>query len=424
MPWGPTDRTDEFVDVPPAKHIVLIVFDYMGYADVEPFGDSEIRTPNIRRLAEQGVIYTDAYGAAPICGPSRAAMLTGRYPGRVGIERNIEPGEPGLPASEKTVARYFRDQGFATALHGKWHLGDRADETPTAHGFEEFLGFYEWNIDYYSHKSRSGSDALYQNDEVIDRAGHTTDIFTDAAVSFIANRRAESFFLYLAYNAMLPPYSPPGLTSDEAAAREWVIGSRADYVSGVEHLDRSVGRVLDALEQHGLVQDTVVLLTYDHGGGEMATKGRFFHGFGTLWEGGIRVPMILRWPARVHAGVTSAEPVILMDVAATLLAAAGIEPDHPMDGLDVLDPSFPAGEPRPLIWRIDLPGEGDERAPRAQRAARRENWKYIWDGGAEFLFDLDRDPGERNNLGYQNPELLAELRALSKLPIDAPLRKR
>jgi arylsulfatase A-like enzyme len=410
------------VDLLPAKHIVLIIFDYMGYADLEPFGKSEIRTPNIRRLAEQGVIYTDAYGAAPICGPSRAAMLTGRYPWRVGVEKNVEPGEVGLPASEKTLAKYFRDHGFATALHGKWHLGDGADETPKAHGFDEFLGFYEWNIDYYSHKTESGSDALYHNEEVVHQDGYTTDLFTDAAVSFINEKRAEPFFLYLAYNAMLPPYSPPGLASDEAAAREWVRGSRADYVSGVEHLDHGVGRVLDTLEKQGLVQDTVVLLTYDHGGGEMATKGPFFHGFGTLWEGGIRVPMILRWPVCTRARGTSAEPVIIMDVAATLLAAAGIEPDQPMDGVDLLHPSFHSRPPRPLMWRIDLPGEGDKRSPRAQRAARRENWKYIWDGGTEFLFDLDQDPGERNDLGYQNPELLAELRALSTGPFDTPLQ--
>ena len=396
-----------------AKRVLLIVFDYMGYGDIQPFGQCEIRTPNIRRLAEEGVRYTDCYAAAPICGPSRAAMLTGRYPRRLGIERNIEPGEPGLPAAEKTLARYFKDAGFHTALYGKWHLGHGVEDRPNAHGFDDFLGFHDWNVDYYSHKTRSGADALYHNGDLVSRDGYTTDLFTDAAVDFIAEKRSDPFFLYVAYNAMLPPYSPPGRDHDPASFDNWVNGSRSDYVAAVEHLDKSVGRILDALEGQGLERDTAVLLTYDHGGGEMATKGPFFHGFGTLWEGGIRVPMILRWPAGLTAGGVSSEPAILMDVAATLLAAAGVEPNQAVDGVDLLGISSESAKPRTLYWRIDLPGEGDNWRPRAQRAVRRGKWKYLWDG-FEFLCDLDRDPGEREDLGYRHPELLAEMRSLSK----------
>ncbi len=395
---------------PTAKHLVLIVFDYMGYADIEPFGTSEIKTPNIKRLAAQGCCFTDCYAPAPICGPSRAAMLTGRYPRHLGIERNVEPGEPGLATHEKTVARYLADAGFRTALYGKWHLGHGAEESPNRHGFQDFLGFNDWNIDYYSHKSRGGPPALYHNGELVQREGYTTDLFTDCSLAFIKETAPQPFFLYVAYNAMLPPYSPPGREADRSSHDRWVNGPRADYVAAVEHLDLSVGRILDALHEKGIAEETLVLLTYDHGGGEMATKGPYFHGFGTLWEGGIRVPMILRWPGAIEAGSVSSEPAILMDVAETLLAAAGLAADRQTDGCNLL---VPPDEPRTLYWRIDLLGEGVGWPARRQRALRRGKWKYLWDN-FEFLYDLEQDPGERNDLGYRNPELLAELRALSK----------
>lgn len=399
-----------------ARNIVLIVFDYMGYGDIEPFGDCEIRTPNIRALADQGRRYTDFYAPAPICVPSRAAMLTGRYPRHLGMERNINRGEAGLALSEKTLARYFKDSGRRTALFGKWHLGYEASDGPNAHGFDEFVGFHDWNIDYYSHKTRTGVEALYRDTQVIDRPGYTTDIFTDDAVDFIerSGESAEPFFLYLAYNAALPPYSPPGRETDYVSHDTWADGNRKDYVAAIEHLDRGVGRVLDTLDRGGLAEDTAVLLTYDHGGAEMATKGPFFHGFGTLWEGGIRVPMILRWPGGVQAGGVAVEPGILMDVTPTLLAAAGIVPDQAMDGVDLLNDHDGTTEPRTLHWRIDLPTVREDWVARAQRALRRGRWKYLWDGGFEFLYDLDNDPGERENLGYQYPELVAEFRRLSK----------
>jgi len=406
---------------PRSRHVVLIVFDYMGYGDIEPFGQSEIRTPNIRRLAEQGIRYTDCYAPAPICVPSRAAMLTGRYPRHLGMERNIDPGEAGLPVAEKTLARYFKDAGFNTALYGKWHLGYEPAENPNAHGFDDFIGFHDWNIDYYSHNTREGRPALYHNATTIDREGYTSDIFTDGAVDFIAQNGSQNdvapFFLYVAYNAGLPPYAPPGRETETTAFDTWRNGTRADYVAMVEHLDKCVGRIVKSLADQGLADDAVILLTYDHGGAEMATKGPFFHGFGTLWEGGIRVPLILRWPAGLAAsgrapGDVSAAPSILMDVTATLLATAGLEPDQIMDGHDLLAAETTAPE-RCLHWQIDLPTRHENWRARAQRAVRRGKWKYLWDGGFEFLYDLDRDPGEREDLGYRYPDLIAELRELS-----------
>ena len=397
---------------PPAKHIVLIVFDYMGYGDIEPFGRSEIRTPNIRRLAEGGIRYTDFYGAAPICVPSRAAMLTGRYPRHLGIENNIYHGEPGLLTSIKSLPRYFKDAGFATALYGKWHLGYEVADGPNTHGFDDFMGFHEWNIDYYSHKTREGEPALFRNTELAARPGYTTDLFTDSAVDFIRAKGQERFFLYVAYNAALPPYRPPGLENEPDRHDTWINGDRADYAAAVEHLDLGVGRIMDALAAQGIAEQTAVLLTYDHGGAELATKGPFFHGFGTLWEGGIRVPMILHWPNNPAPGSVVTDPGILMDVTPTLLGAAGLEADHTLDGQNLLSPE-PRAVERSLHWRINLPDLHANWRARAQRALRRGKWKYLWDGGFEFLYDLEADPGERQNLCYRYPDVFAELKALS-----------
>jgi len=394
-----------------AERIVLIVFDYMGYADIAPFGVSEIRTPNIHRLADQGTCFTDFYAPSSICSPSRAALLMGRYPKHIGIELNVEPDGPGLKASDASLARRLRNAGYATALYGKWHVGHAAEESPNAHGFDDFLGFLDWNVDYYSHKTTDGADALYHNDKVVAQPGYSTDLFTQTSVDFIETNARNPFFLYLAYNAMLPPYTPPGLDGRPEEWDQWVKRPRADYVAAVEHLDAGVGRVLDALEAQGLAEDTLVLLTYDHGGGTMGTKGPFFHGFGTLWEGGIRVPMILRWPGIVAAGAETDRPAILMDATATLLAA-GLDPAPDADGVSLLE-AGPEPE-RPLYWRFEFPGEGEHWRARAQRAVRRGRWKYLWDGGYECLYDLAADPGERDDLGYRHPDLLAELRTLSE----------
>lgn len=406
-------------------NVVLIVFDYMGYADIEPFGPGgEIRTPNIRRLAETGRSYTTCYAAAPICGPSRAALMTGRYPRRLGFEQNLKrdqlEGEGGLKLSEKTVARYLRDAGYSTALFGKWHVGYRKHEGPGAHGFDEFFGFHEWNIDYYSHRTVSGETGLYHNEAPTERTGYTTDIFTEAAERYIDAHAAEPFFTYVAYNSMLPPFRPPGLENDPDSFDRWDRpGTRADYVAAVERLDDSVGRILDTLERNGLSDDTMVILTIDHGGGELANYSGFFHGFGTLWEGGIRVPMIIKWPTRIPAGEVCPDVVMLTDVLPTILNAAGVPLDRTIDGEDLLDPAPAGGVPRTLFWRTDLTLGHKDTGRRIQRAVRRGDWKYLFDG-LEFLYNVVEDPGERRNLAGDHPDILEELRELSLGPWFEP----
>ena len=387
-------------------NIVLIVADYMGYGDIGPYGGTEIRTPHLDNLAREGVRFTNAYAAAPICSPSRVALLTGRYPQRAGFEENVGgPGRPvGLPASETSIARMLKDSGYRTALVGKWHLGLTSEYSPNRHGFDEFFGFLDWSVDYYSHRTIGGEPGLYANETPVEVDGYTTDLFTERAVEFIETRGEPPFFLYVAYNAALPPHQPPGRPEDVRTAANWFRGTRADYVQVVEALDAGVGRILDVVDE-----DTLVIFTYDHGGKELGRSTPLFHGFRTLWEGGIRVPLMMKWPGRIPSAFVSERHTIHMDLSATILSAAMTAPARVLDGIDLL-PSLTGTSPpadRTFFWRTDYPAY-------KQRAVRRGRWKYLRDDSTEMLFDLETDIGERDNLAYRRPEKLEELqRALA-----------
>lgn len=390
---------------PPGQqpNIVLIVSDYMGYQDTEPYGATDVRTPQLSRLAAEGVRLTDFYAAAPVCGPARAALYTGQYPARLGFEKNIRTEADGLSASVPSLPRWLKDAGYVTALFGKWHLGYDTDFTPNAHGFDEFLGHHQWTVGYYNHLTEQGEPGLYENDHVVEREGYLTDLLTDEAVGFIGRNRERPFFVTLAYNAGLPPYQPPGLPESEWG-RGWNVdeASRDDYTAMVERMDEGIGRVLDALDQHDLARRTLVIYTYDHGGRHLVNSGPLFHGFATLWEGGLRVPLIMRLPGILPAGQSSSTPAISMDLTATVLDVAGLpEPVTPIDGVSLL-PALRGGEApsaRPFFWRADLYNFG------RQQAVREGRWKYVVDDSTQFLFDLDADVGERANLYSRQPEV-------------------
>jgi arylsulfatase A-like enzyme len=383
-------------------NIVLIVADYMGYGDIGPYGGTEIRTPHLDNLAREGVRFTNAYAAAPICSPSRVALLTGRYPQRAGFEENVGgDGRPvGLPPSETSIARMLKDSGYRTALVGKWHLGLTSEYSPNRHGFDEFFGFLDWSVDYYSHRTISGEPGLYANETPVEVDGYTTDLFTERAVAFIETSEEQPFFLYVAYNAALPPHQPPGRPEDVRTEANWFQGTRADYVRVVEALDAGVGRILDVVDD-----DTLVIFTYDHGGKELGRSTPLFHGFRTLWEGGIRVPLIMKWPGRIPAAFVSEQHTIHMDLSATILGAAMTAPARAMDGIDLVPSLEGTAKPadRTFFWRTDYPAY-------KQRAVRRGRWKYLRDDSTEMLFDLETDIGERDNLAYRRPEKLEELK--------------
>jgi arylsulfatase A-like enzyme len=389
-------------------NVVLIISDYMGYHDTEPYDATDVRTPSLSRLAAAGVTMQNFYAAAPVCGPARAALYTGQYPARIGFETNIRTEVDGLSSSIPSLPRWLKEAGYRTALFGKWHLDYADDFTPNAHGFDEFIGHHEWTIGYYNHQTETGEPGLYQNGEVVHREGYLTDLLTDEAIDFIGRSKDQPFFLTLAYNAALPPYQPPGMPKSQ-----WTDGwdvntaTRDDYVKMVERMDEGIGRVLYTLTALDLDQNTLVVYLYDHGGRHLVNSAPLFHGFSNLWEGGIRIHAILRLPEVIPANETSAMPGIAMDLTATILDVAGIrEPLGSLDGVSLLAHLGQEQSPldRQLYWRADLYDFGK------QRAIRDGRWKYVEHGNTQFLFDLNTDAGERHNLFYARTDIVNRLR--------------
>ena len=391
---------------PDKPNIVLIVADYMGYSDIGPYGATDIKTPSLDTLADQGAQFSNYYAASPVCGPSRAALLSGLYPAKVGVEANIAAQGNGLSSEENTLVRGLKAEGYRTAMVGKWHLGQGAGFSPNSHGFDRFFGFHTWTIGYHDHRTPDGMPGLYRDDELVDEDGYLTDILTNEAVSFIEEESSSApFFLYLAYNTSLPPYQRPDLPETR-----WDTGwdvneaSREDYAAMVESMDQGIGRILNSLEDVKLTDNTLVIFTYDHGGRHLVDSEPLFHGFATLWEGGIRVPLIMRWPNQFSNEQDIEQVSIAMDLTATMLAAAGQNEEAlALDGANLLPilQNEEAEFTRPLFWRFG-----------SMWAARKDNWKYVVDDGTQFLFDLDADIGERNNSFASHPEVASELREL------------
>lgn len=398
-----------------APNILLILMDNLGFSDIGPYGAKDIQTPHLDRLAGEGVLLTQCYSNGAVCTPSRAALMTGLYPARVGLENPVvNPASPnGLSSSEVvSVARKLKDNNYATGLFGKWHLGYKPDQGPNAHGFDEFFGFLDFSIDYYSHTSLSGKPSLYENTEPVEQDGYITDLISDRAISFIERQADNPFFAFVSYNAPLPPRQRPDNPDDVRTAETWFNNDRGDYASVVERADQGIGRILNTLESSGVSENTIVIFTSDHGGNsEISDNGEFFHGFGTLWEGGIRVPCIVRWPDQIPAGTKCDQATIGTDLTASIIAASNSTPSYgrSLDGINVF-PILAGDEPtldRTFFWRISYPG-------RQQSAVRQGKWKFIADGSAgpamsRLLFNLDEDVSERHNVGNRNPSVLDQL---------------
>jgi arylsulfatase A-like enzyme len=399
-------------------NVVLIITDDVGYSDFGSYGARDIKTPHIDRLAREGIRLTDFY-AAPQCTPTRAALITGRYQQRIGLERALSTApeglQSGLPVSGKSLPQLLKNHGYATGLIGKWHLGFKPEFGPNAHGFDYFFGFLAGYIDFYTHTRGDGDDDLYENTAPIKQDGYMTDLITARAVRFIEQQAQRPFFLEVAYNAAHWPFQPPDRPSkapNNAAFQGPAMtppATREDYVAMVERADRGVGEILEALDTRKLSRNTLVIFTNDNGGEWLSSNAPLFHRKDTLWEGGIRVPAIVRWPARVPAGRTSPQVGITMDLTASILAATAtpVPSDLRLDGIDLL-PVLTGESPvieRTLFWRIQTPA-------RQQRAVRRGDWKALIDGDDVLIYNLREDIGERHDLAARRPDIAAALRPL------------
>jgi arylsulfatase A-like enzyme len=397
-------------------NVVLIVMDDVGYGDYGSYGAPDIRTPNIDRLAREGVRFTDFY-AAPTCTPTRAALITGRYQQRVALEAPL-PSPPaggrGLPATGRSLPQLLKNNGYATGLVGKWHLGYRPEYQPNAHGFDYFFGFLSGLIDYYQHTDQTGGHDLYENGTPVHVDGYSTDLFTERSVRFIEQNAQRPFFLEVAYNAAHWPFQVPDKPSVAPNNARFVqpheenTSTRRDYAAMLERADQGVGRIVDSLQKLGLTRNTLIIFTNDNGGEWLSRNAPLYHRKDTLWEGGIRVPLIMKWPERIPARRTEAQVGITMDLTATVLAATNttVPPDARLEGLNLL-PIIEGRAPRverTLFFRIT--------GSRQQRAVRQGDWKLLLDAGDVLLFNLRDDIGERNDLAKERPDVARRLRPL------------
>lgn len=401
--------------LPPRPNIVFFLADDLGYSDLGCYGATDIRTPNIDRLAREGVRLTQFYANGCVCTPTRCALLTGRYPQRLGgLEWSIPPGKKhlGLPARQKTLATLLREAGYATALAGKWHLGYTPDRSPNAHGFDHFFGLLGGNHDYFTHRENNGELDLYRDGQPVVMEGYSTHLITQQARQFLDAMREKPFFLYVAFNAPHFPFQGPEDATRQVTLKDWAQGTRETYVKMVEALDSGVGEILGALDRHGLATNTLVVFASDNGGDRCSRNGRLAKGKGQLWEGGLRVPCVVRWPGRLPPGTDSAQEGITMDWTATIANLAGVKPpdDRPFDGVDLLP--LLSGQrpiaPRTLFWRRVGPNE-----VKTHRAVRCGDWKFIQTTkGGQFLYHLATDIGETTNLALRDPERVRRLIAL------------
>ena len=404
------------VDRTMRPNVVLIITDDLGWADLGSYGATDLNTPHIDSLARDGIRLTDFYANGTTCTPTRAGLISGRYQQRFGLETPLPSsgvaGERGLAATGHSLPQLLKNNGYATGLIGKWHLGYKPEHSPNAHGFDYFFGFKSGYHDYYTHRGGDGESDLWENDRPIESEGYTTDLVTARAVRFIEEHASEPFFLDIAYNAPHWPYQPPespSVAPDNARhvmPHEEGAGSRADYVAMVERLDRGVGEVLAALERSRLTDETIVVFTNDNGG-EWLSSGVPLNGRKWLvWEGGIRVPALVRWPGRIPAGKVSHQVGITMDLTASILAATGaaVPAAARLDGMNLF-PIWQNKAPeveRTLFWR-----SGGESRP--QTAIRRGDWKLIIDNGHTYVFNLGTDIGERNDLAKERRDIARAL---------------
>ena len=386
-------------------NVVLILADDLGYRDLGFTGATEIETPNLDRLAAEGVRFESGYVAHPVCAPSRGGLLTGRYPARFGMDGNLgyAPFDPheGLPVGETTFVASLRAAGYRTGMVGKWHLGAAPEFLPRVRGFEEFTGFldgvhYYWGRDIDAGDPSDGARAPITSGSRAVRLRadeYLTDFVTDRAIDFLRGPYGDPFFLYVSYNAPHRPLqAPPELAAKYAHLGE----SRSRYLGMVDSLDRNVGRLLQELETTALREDTVVFFLSDNGGvhparsgptNDFADNAPFRDGKGSLFEGGIRVPFVASWPGRWPSGAAYEEPVISLDIAATTLALADVTPEKPLDGVN-LDPFLrgeASGPPHEaLFWRNGL-----------DYAVRSGDWKLLkHEAAPPQLFRPEDDAGE------------------------------
>jgi len=401
------------VSEPP--NIVFIMADDLGYADVSCYGRPDISTPNIDGLAAKGVRFLQAYANSAVCSATRTALITGRYQYRlpVGLEEPLAGRDVGLPPNIPTLPSLLKKAGYGTTLVGKWHLGVLPKFGPLQSGYDHFYGFRGGAVDYYTHSYQK--DDLWDDDVQVHQMGYLTDMLGSRAVDVI-NGYAKSgrpFLISLHFNAPHWPWEAPGDEAESSRLRsasnllDFDGGTQKTYQRMIQEMDLQIGRVLEALNTNGLAENTIVIFTSDNGGERFADTWPFTGRKTELLEGGLRIPAIISWPARIPQGQTTNQVAVTMDWLPTLLSAAGVSSDPAFlpDGINLLPMVTQNAAPveRKLFWRYKA---------NAQRAARDGDYKYLKILGNTFLFNVVEDPMERANLKERSKDIYDRITAV------------
>jgi arylsulfatase A-like enzyme len=401
---------------PPRPNIVLILADDLSHGDLSGCGGPDVRTPNIDRIFREGRTLTRFRTNSSVCSPTRAALLTGRYPDCVGvpgvIRTHADQNFGQLSRDAVLLPALLKPAGYATGLVGKWHLGLTPPDSPNARGFEFFHGFLGDMMDDYQTHRRHGINYLRQNLDTIDPSGHATDLFTQWAIDFLRERGTDRrpFFLMLAYNAPHAPIQPPAEWLKRVRQRSPNLPDiRARRIALVEHMDDGIGRVMAALSTAGLDKNCLVIFTSDNGG--PLDAGAINPGLrdskGSMYEGGLRVPCGLRWPGHIAASSSADLGAVSMDLFPTVLEAAAIEPVRGIDGVSILPTLFGKDQKltRPLFFmrREGGPGFWGEEI----EAVIDGDWKLVHNSPFRplELFNLATDPTESHDLASREPRI-------------------
>jgi arylsulfatase A-like enzyme len=402
-------------------NVVVLLADDLGREDCGFMGGKEIKTPHIDKLATAGAAL-DAFYVQPVCSPTRAALMTGRYPMRHGLQVGVvRPwAQYGLPLEERTLAQALKGAGYATAIVGKWHLGHFAPEyLPTRRGFDHQYGHYNGALDYFTHVRDGGFD-WHKDDKVCRDEGYSTHLIARDAAQFVKdNAGKKPFFLYVPFNAV---HAPLQVADEYMKPYANLKGQRLKYAGMLAAMDEAVGRIVEAVEKAGVRKDTLFVFSSDNGGpqpGVVTDNGKYRAGKGTLYEGGVRVAACVTWDGHVKAGSTVTNPLHVVDWYPTVINLCGAKAEQqlPVDGLDIW-PTLTEGKPSPhdALLLNTTPNTG---------AVRAGDWKLVVmngtddpDGGptkeagkeSVELFNLKDDPFEKENLVDKNPEKVKELR--------------
>ena len=415
---------------PHRPNILLCLADDLGYADLSCCGSADLRTPHIDQLFREGLQFTNFYANCPVCSPTRAALLTGRYQDMVGvpgvIRTHAENSWGYLAPQAVLLPQLLRQQQYHSMIIGKWHLGLESPNTPLDRGFDGFKGFLgDMMDDYYTHR-RHDINYMRSGKELIDPKGHATDLFSDWAADYIRSRRDESqpFFLYLAYNAPHTPIQPPAEWLKKVQQRDpQMTDRRAKLVALIEHMDAGFGRVLKALEETGQAENTIVVFTSDNGGqiDVGANNGPLRDGKQSVYEGGLKVPCGVRWPGHVKPETQTELQAMSMDLFPTLLEAADVKLSHRIEGRSVM-PTWLGHSQSPLreAWFFSRREGGVRYGGKTIEAVRWGDWKLLQNSpfSPQELYNLKSDPLEEYDLSQQERQVFQKLAAMQRAQLQ------